>query len=137
MLLHALILRAEPKSLLLSSVEDQFVGQVIDHVVAMGVKLVDIELLDALVRSELSSGILFVANLAHYLHLGAFFADVVVQLGSGQVLELLAIADIAAKFWTGELGMSLELAKGFPNDLGTSSVDMASMGELTEVNAVS
>ena len=137
MLLNALVFGAKTKSLLLSSVENEFVGQVINDIIAMSVQLVDVELLDALVRSKLSSSILLVANLAHHLHFWTFFADVIIQLGPSQVLELFPIANVAAKLWTGKLSVSLELAKGLPNDLRASPVDMTSMWELTEVNAVS
>ena len=117
--------------------EDQFVCQRIDHVIGVCAKLLDIELLDALVTLELGSGVLLVAHLAHHLHFGAVHLDVVIELGSGHVLELFKVADITTELWAGELGMSLELAKGFPDDLRSSILDMASMWELTEVNTVS
>ena len=137
MLLNALVFGAKTKSLLLSSVENEFVGQVINDIIAMSVQLIDVELLDALVRSKLSSSILLVTHLAHHLHFWAIFADVIIQLSSCHVLELFPVANITAKLWTGELSMSLELAKGLPNDLRASPVNMTSMWELTEVNAVS
>jgi hypothetical protein len=117
-------------------VQDELVGQLINYVVAMGVELVNVELLDALVRCELCSSVLLVANLAHHLHLRAISLDVVVKLGSGHMLELLPVANIATELGAVKLGMCLQLSKGLPNDL-RSMDSVASMRELTEINTVS
>jgi hypothetical protein len=137
MLLYTLVFGAKTETLLLSSVENKFVGQMINDIIAMSVQLVDVELLYALMLSKLSSSILLVAHLAHHLDFWTISADVIPQLGSCQVLELFPIANITAKLWTSKLSMSLELAKCLPNDLRASTIDMASMWKLTEVNAVS
>jgi hypothetical protein len=118
-------------------VEDEFVRQLVNHVIAMGVQLVDIEFLDALMVLEFGSGVLFVANLAHHFHFRAISLDVVVELRSRHVLKLFTVADIAAKFWTFKLSMGLKLAKSFPDNLRVSCLNVASMRELTEVNTVS
>ena len=116
--------------------KNEFVCQLVDSIKAMSIQLFDIELLDALVRAEFCSGILFVADLAHHLDLGAVILDVIVKLCSRHVLELLSVADIAPELWAVELSMCLELSKSLPNDL-SSADGVASMRELAEVNAVS
>ena len=136
--LNALSLLANTEALLLSSEQDELVCQVVDHVVALGVQLLDVELLDAVMSLEFDSGILFVAHLAHNFDLRAISLDVVVKLSTGHVLELLSIADIAAKLGALVLGVCLQLSESLPDDLlAISLLRPASVRELTEVNAVS
>jgi hypothetical protein len=137
-LLDALLLLADTESLLLSSEKDELVCQVVDDIVTVGVKLLNVELFDAVMAVELTSGILFVADLAHDLYLWAISLDVVVELGSGQVLELLSVADVASELGALELSVTLELSKSLPDDLtALSCLRPASVRELTEVNTVS
>lgn len=136
MLFNTVLLLTDAESLLLPSEKDKFIGKVINDVVALLVKLLNIELLDAMMSLKLVPSVLLVAHLAHHLHLWAVSLDVVVQLGSCHVLELLSVADIAAKFGALVLGVSLELSQGFPDNLGTTLVRPASMRELAEVNTV-
>jgi hypothetical protein len=138
MLLNTLLLLADTETLLLSSEENEFVGQVIDDVVTVLVEFLDVELLNAVMSFELASSVLFVANLAHDLDLRAISLEVVKQLGSCHMLELLSVADVTAKLGALILGVRLELSKSFPDDL-TSHVASSptSVGELTEVDAVS
>lgn len=78
MLLDALLLLADTESLLLSSEKDEFVGQVVNNIVAVSVQLFNVKLLNAVMALELTSGILLVADLAHDFHLWAVSLDVVV-----------------------------------------------------------
>jgi hypothetical protein len=135
MLLHALVLGAQAKTLSLTSMKNQLVGQLVKHVIAVGGQLVLVKLLDALMPLEFGSRILLVADLAHDLDLWAISLDVVIELSPRHVLILLPIADVASELWTVELSMGLELAKSLPDYLG-SLVGVASVRELAEVNAV-
>lgn len=65
-LVDALLSHAQPKPLLLSSVQDQLVNQLVQHIVVVGSQLLNVEFLDALMVSELFSRVLLVADLAHY-----------------------------------------------------------------------
>ena len=59
----------------------------------------------------------------------------VIQLRSRHVLELGSVADVATEFWAGELGVSLELSEGCPDDLTIGS--RALVREFTKIYAVS
>lgn len=135
-LLYALVLGAETKSLLLSPVENELIGQVINDIIAVGVQFVNVELLDALMGSEFHSAVFLVTDLAHDLDLRAVSFNMVVKLCSCHMLKLLTIADIAAKLGAVKLSMSLELSKSFPDDY-RSSLRVASVRELAEINTVS
>ena len=52
------------------------------------------------------------------------------------MLEFFTVADVAAELGAVELGVSLELAEGFPNDLPSSIVSEASVRELAEVDTI-
>ena len=136
MLLNAVLLLTDAKSFLLPSEKDKLISKMINDVVALLIKLLNIELFDAVMSLKLVPSVLLVAHLAHHLHFWAVSLDVVVQLGSCQVLELLSVADVAAEFGALVLGVSLKLAQGLPDNLGTALVRPASVRELAEVNAV-
>jgi len=136
MLLNAVLLLTDTKSLFLPSEKDKLIGKVINDVVALLIKLLNIELLDAVMSLKLVPSVLLVAHLAHHLHFWAVPLNVVVQLGSCQVLELLSVADVAAEFRALVLGVSLKLSQGLPDNFGTTLVRPASVRELAEVNAV-
>jgi hypothetical protein len=135
--LNAVLLLAHTETFFLSSEQDKFVSQVVNHVVALGVELLDVKLLDAVMALELISSILFVADLAHNLHFWAISLDVIIKLSSCHVLELLSIANVATEFGALVLSMCLELTEGLPDDLRATFSGPASMRELTEVNTVS
>jgi hypothetical protein len=120
-LLDAVLLLADTESLLLSSEKNELIGQLIEYIVAISVKLLNVELLDAVVAIELTSGILLIADLAHNLNLWALNLDVVVELGSSQMLELFSVADITTELGALELRMTLELSKSLPDDLALLS----------------
>ena len=122
MLFHAVLLLTDAKSLFLPSEKDKFIGKMINDVVALLIKFFNIELLDAVMSLKLVPSVLLVAHLAHHLHFWAVSLDVVVQLRSCHVLELLSVADVASEFGALVLSMSLELSKGFPDNLGTALV---------------
>ena len=122
MLFHAVLLLTDAKSLFLPSEKDKFIGKMINDVVALLIKFFNIELLDAVMSLKLVPSVLLVAHLAHHLHFWAVSLDVVVQLRSCHVLELLSVADVASEFGALVLGVSLELSKGFPDNLGTALV---------------
>jgi len=106
-LFHALVLRAEAEALLLSSVEDELVCQVLKDVGGAGLEFLKVEVLNALVVGEFCSDIFLVADLAYDLHLRAVPLDVLMKLASGHVLVLLSVADVAAKFGAVELSVGL------------------------------
>jgi hypothetical protein len=70
-------------------------------------QLFDIEVLYAPMVGELPSNVLILADLAHYMHLWTLFLNVLEQLSSSHVLELLSVANVATELRTAELGMSL------------------------------
>jgi hypothetical protein len=59
------------------------------------------------------------------------------KLGSCHLLEILMVADIAPKFRAIEKSMLLKFIHCFPNYFPAFAVHVASMRELTKVNAVS
>ena len=80
---------------------------------------------------------LFAANLALDHHFRTLSFDVLEQLGTSHVLEVLVIADVAPELWTVKHGMLLQLPHGLPDDLPVPVVLVALVRELTEVNTVS
>ena len=121
-LFHAVLLLTDAKSLFLPSEKNKFIGKMINDVVALLIKFFNIELLDAVMSLKLVPSVLLVADLAHHLHFWAVSLDVVVQLRSCHVLELFSVTDVASEFGALVLGVSLELSKGFPDNLGTALV---------------
>ena len=109
MLLHTLILRAKTKTLFLSSVQNKLVSQILDNIKWVNSQLVNIEVLNALMSSELTSGVFLITDLTHNLHFWAVSFDVVIQVGTSHMLILVSVADIATKFWAVELGVGLQL----------------------------
>jgi hypothetical protein len=86
---------------------------------------------------EVASSILLVAHLAHHQNLWTLKADMLLELSSGHVLELVSKANVATKLWTVELGMSLELAQSLPDDVVSTTLDgWTSMRKFTEINTV-
>ena len=59
-----------------------------------------------------------------------------VQLGTGHMLILISIANVAAKFGAVELGVDLELAESLPDDLAFTLRSWASMWELAEIDTI-
>ena len=80
--LNTLELGAESKTLFLSSMENELVGEILDDIIALLLKLLDVEVLDALMVTELSSSIFFVTDLAHDENLGAVIFYMLMKLGS-------------------------------------------------------
>ena len=134
-LFYTLWLDAEAKTFNLSSVENEFVSQLIDDVERIDLNLFDIEVLDALMSVEFTSWVLLVADLAHDHDFWTVALDVIVELRSGHVLELRSVADVATELRAVELGVSLKFSESLPDDFSTISV--AFVRELTEINTVS
>ena len=84
--------------------------------------------------SKITSRIFFVADLAHDKNFWAVSLDMIMELGSGHMLELRSVADITSELGAVELSVCLELTEGLPDDL--TAIFIASMWELTEINAV-
>jgi hypothetical protein len=80
--LNTLEFGAESKTLLLSSMKNKLVGEILDDIIALLLKLLDVEVLDALMVTELSSSIFFVTDLAHDENLGTVIFDMLMKLGS-------------------------------------------------------
>jgi len=136
MLVDALLFRAESKTFLLSSMEDQFINQLIQNIIIVSGQLFYVKLLDALVIGELSSGVLFVANLAHDWHLWAVSLDMVVELSPSHVLEFFSVANVAPEFRARVLSVHLQLSKGLPDNFSLAGVQVASMWKLTEIDTI-
>ena len=137
MLFYALLLHAHSKSVLLTSMHDQFVSQVVAHIEGVLVQFLQIEVLNAFVVVQVLPWIFFVADLAHDQNLRAVVFDMLKELLSSHMLELFAIANITSEFRAVELGVSLELSKSLPYDFSSCIIGEASMWEFAEVNAVS
>jgi hypothetical protein len=133
-LLDALWLQAHTETLSLSSVKNQLVCQIVNNLEGVSLQLFNIKVLNALMLVELSSWILLVADLAHDKNFWAVSLDMIMELGSGHMLELGSVADITSELGAVELSVCLELTEGLPDDL--AAIFIASMWELTEINAV-
>jgi hypothetical protein len=135
-LVNAAGLRAGAQGLALPAVEDQTLGQVLDDVRGHGFQLLEVEVLDALVFRELGAGVLPVADLAHYKDVRTFVLDMGLQIDTGHVLELLAVADVAAILGTLELGVVLQLFERLPKNNARAVALEAPVRKLTEIDAV-
>jgi len=86
---------------------------------------------------ELASSEFFAAHLALDLNFSTSSFDVLSQLGPGQLLELLLVADVTTVFVAFvELSMLLKLSHCLPTDLPVCLL-VAFVRELAEVNAIS
>jgi hypothetical protein len=135
MLFDTLRPQTHTQTLLLSSVENQLIRQIVNDLKRHCLQPFHVEVLDALVIMEFSSWELFVADLAHDKNFWAVSLDMVMELGSSHVLELGSVADITSELGAVELSMCLELTEGLPDD-NFPSILIASMWEFTEINAV-
>lgn len=89
MLVYTLLLWAESKTFLLSSMEDKFVNEFVQHIVVVSCQFFNVEFLDALMVCEFCSRIFFVANLAHNWNCRAISLDMIIELSSSHMLILL------------------------------------------------
>ena len=87
--------------------------------------------------SKLCSWEFLIAYLAHDLDSWAVVSDMVHQIFAGHVLELFEVTDVAAELAALELGVVLELVESLPDYFRVTVGVIASMRELTEVDAVS
>ena len=85
---------------------------------------------------KLSSVEVTLTNLALNNNLWAIPLDMLEQLSSSHMLELLLVANITTKLWTLIHGMLLQVVHGLPND-NILTILPALMWELTEINTVS
>ena len=136
MLVYALLLWAESKAFLLSSMEDQFVNEFVQNIVVVSCQFFNVEFLDTLMVCEFCSWIFLVANLTHNWNFRAISFDMIIELSSSQMLILFSVADVTSEFWARVLSMSLEFSKGLPDNFTSTIIKVASMRELTEVNTV-
>ena len=134
MLFNAFWHQTHAETFSLSSVKNQLVSQIVNDLEGISLQFFNVEVLNALMLVELSSWILFIADLAHYKDFRAVSLDMIMKLGSSHVLKLWSIADIASKLGAVELSVCLQLTEGFPDEL--SSFSWASMRKLTEINAI-
>lgn len=138
MFFSALLFLTDSETLLLSSKQNEFVREVINHIVGIGIKFFNVEFLNAVMGIKFISCILLIADHAHDFDIRAVSLDVVIKLGSGHMLKLLSIADIATELRAVVLSVSLEFSKSLPDNLTTIALLVpASVWEFTEVNAVS
>lgn len=85
---------------------------------------------------KLSSVEVTLTNLALNNNLWAIPLNMLEQLSSCHMLELLLVANITTKLWTLIHGMLLQVVHGLPND-NILTILPALMWELTEINTVS
>lgn len=138
MFFSALLFLTDSETLLLSSKQNEFVREVINHIVGIGIKFFNVEFLNAVMGIKFISCILLIADHAHDFDIRAVSLDVVIKLGSGHMLKLLSIADIATELRAVVLSVSLEFSKSLPDNLTTIALLVpASVWEFTEVNAIS
>ena len=138
MFFSALLFLTDSETLLLSSKQNEFVREVINHIVGIGIKFFNVEFLNAVMGIKFISCILLIADHTHDFDIRAVSLDVVIKLGSGHMLKLLSIADIATELRAVVLSVSLEFSKSLPDNLTTIALLVpASVWEFTEVNAVS
>jgi len=135
MLFDTLRPQTHTQTLLLSSVENQLIRQIVNDLERHCLQPFHVEVLDALVIMEFSSWELFIADLAHDKNFWAVSLDMVMELGSSHVLELGSVADITSELGAVELSVCLELTEGLPDD-NFLTILIASMWEFTEINAV-
>ena len=130
------LLLTETKHLDLPLVSHHPLSEVFGDLVLVLLQLLKVVVLEALVLLELASPELLAANLALYLYFLAVTLDVLTELRSRQLLELLAVADVAAILVTlVELGVLLQLADRLPRNLSVRLL-VAFVRELAEVNTV-
>lgn len=136
MLLYALELLAQTKAFFLALVKDQFLSQMLDHLVAHCFQFQQVEILDALVRFEGGARELLVANLAHDQDCRTLRLNVIDELIPSQMLKLIQVADFAAELWAVELAVLLKLRHSLPDyNLATVRVE-ATVRKLAEVDEV-
>lgn len=116
--------------------EDKLVGEVLQHVEREGLKLLNVEIANALMVGKFFASVFLVADLAHDLDVWTVPLDMLIQLHSRHMLIFLTIANVATEFRTVELCMSLKFSQGLPNDFSSSVEARAFMWEFTEVNTV-
>ena len=88
--------------------KDQIVCKIVDNVFRAQTELVNIEILDTLMRLEFFSWVLSVANLAHHHNIWTFILYMVIELGTSHKLELISVTNVAAEFRAIEASVSLQ-----------------------------
>lgn len=85
---------------------------------------------------EISSWILFIANLTHDKNLRAFTSNMLLELSTCHMLKFFTVANIATEFRAVELSMGLQFTQSFPYDFVVSMNRWTSMWEFTKINTV-
>ena len=105
--LHTLVFGTKAKTVLLSLMKDEVVGEVLDQFKVHFIQAVYVELPDTLMSVKLITCVLFIADLAHNFYFWALHFYMIVELSSCQMLILIKIANVTTKFRAMILGMSL------------------------------
>jgi hypothetical protein len=127
---------AQTETLLGSSQAHKAVCEVLLHLHVVLFKLSNKIVLEALVSCKLCSVEVFDTGLALDHDFRTLSLDMLEQLRSGHVLEILVIANIAAKLGALVHRVFLQLAHCFPDNHSMLFVFVALVGELAEVDAV-
>ena len=121
----------------LSRIHHHFPSHILNYFYVTRFKLLQIEVLQALMVSKFTSFEFLGTNLALNHDFRAFTLYVISQLPSRQVLVLLHIANITSKLWTFIiLNMILKFIDSFPSDLGIRASFLAPMREFTKLNYI-
>ena len=137
MFFNALILLTESEAFFLSFMQNELVGKVLHYFERHWFQLFEIEVFDALVLTKVRPRKLLIAHLTHDFHSWTIILDMMHKIFTGQVLELIDVADVTTKLATFELSVILKLIQRLPNNLCIPILIIASMRKLTKVNTVS
>ena len=132
----ALRSHAQAEAFLGSAKSHEVLGEEFKHLTLMASQSSHVLGLKAFVAREFSALELLSTQLTLDHDLGAFALNVLEKLRASHMLILLLVTDVAAKLRALNHGVLLELEQRLPDDLALLAVNVASMRELTEVDAV-
>ena len=132
----ALRSHAQAEAFLGSAKSHEVLGEEFKHLTLMASQSSHVLGLKAFVAREFSALELLSTQLTLDHDLGAFALNVLEELRASHMLILLLVTDVAAKLGALNHGVLLELEQRLPDDLALLAVNVASMRELTEVDAV-
>lgn len=135
--LDAAVAHAQAQALLRATKLHQVLRKVVEHIARVSLQALHVLGLKALVLREVASVELLIAELALDHDFRALTLDVLEQLSTGHVLELLLVADVAPELGTLVHGVLLQLKQRLPDDAAALVLDVALVRELAEVDAIS
>lgn len=117
--------------------EDQFFRKVIDHFKTHQTKLLEVKVLDTLMRAELRTWVFLITTHTHYVDGWTLGLDMHRQFLASQVLEIGELADITTKLGAAKLAVISQLSHSPPHNLLVSVLIKTPMRELAVLNEVS